>query len=282
MLFFAAKEYCAVVIFVNQRIFTIIGGMPRAGSRQFADILNASGQFNIFGEVYRSSFLALGDLFKVADREHSGTWSEKNYLRRRWDTVAACLCGISKGSQWRDDVTFLGIKTPRIEAHYDVIDRLFLSNGASVQFFYCCRNLIENYCSMHSNFGTTPSAYKRILSKSIEGLKIIQLDPRIKTNFLSLDSFVAEENKARWLLDRIFKNYFSLNVSEKQCADWLSMTSNRNSTEAVGRKKKEIDAHTLRILSGSEDLRDIAKYISDQLAHQNSLEGQIQEFEKTE
>lgn len=128
---------------MNSNSVVIIGGLPWAGTRQFADFMNGSELFDIRGEVYNDSFNSLASLFSACDKDHVGKWSEKNYRKWRHLSVLNSLAGISKGynQPFSDDGVVKGFKCPWIERSKGQIDILF--QDVSVDFFVCLRSLSQ-------------------------------------------------------------------------------------------------------------------------------------------
>ncbi len=81
----------------------IVGGFPRAGTRQFTDILNGHPQVGIKGEIASQTFAQMVRMWRVADKSPAGTWFE---TRRRERLAALRL--MSLDSFFR--VHFLGLE----------------------------------------------------------------------------------------------------------------------------------------------------------------------------
>lgn len=211
----------------------IVGGFPWAGTRQFTDIMNASGLFDIRGEVYGPSFKKLSEVYLEADKNHAGKWSEKNYKANRWHSVLNSIAGISKGYNEPFDFSsekILGFKTPWIENHKDSLDSLF--NNSRVDFFCCLRSVQKNILSGMYRFGISLEYYEKRVDESAKKIEELCSDDRYRVIFLNLDSFVTAQSKAEWLAENLF-NYFPGSFeSHEDLLCMLSSAPNRNSSKS--------------------------------------------------
>lgn len=218
----------------------IIGGMPRAGTRQFTDILNKLDRVHIKGEVYRQSFNEACSLVSKANRDHAGRWSEPSYLKARLKTVLNIIAGISKGSNTPfafDGLEIVGFKCPRIEIDKDTIDCLFRNDVERLYFFYCIRNIKDNYLSEKSNFSVSIERYVDRTVLSIRKLLEIHGDRVYKLQLLNLDDFISMKEKTLFIQNTIFQFLGDLDIEDNHCEELYKATTNRNATKNVGKQR---------------------------------------------
>lgn len=210
----------------------IIGGFPRAGTRQFTDILNVHPEIAIKGEVYRKSFRLAGDLFAQADKDHHGNWSDKTHQRIRELAALDVVAAISKGNtgSFSPDTVVRGFKSPRIETQKATLDLLFGLGRRKIVFFYCVRNVVANYLSVNAMWGSGFERWKSQTLKSLRAFGKMQHDRKYAVTVLQFDVFAGTEDKGPWIKRELFDRIACTPVSEADCRDYLARTSNRNAT----------------------------------------------------
>ncbi len=218
----------------------IIGGMPRSGTRQFADILNRLDYVTIKGEVYTNSFKSIPGFITSANNDHDGKWTEPSYLKNRLKTILNIIAGISKGSNAPfnfNNCDISGFKCPYIEIQKNTIDFLFKEEVDKVYFFYCSRNIKDNFLSYKSNFGISVKNYVDKTIISIRSLLKMSNDTMYRVKILNLDDFIRTKNKGVFIKDNIFDFLEIEHVSEDECNLIYTDTTNRNATESVGKAR---------------------------------------------
>lgn len=220
----------------------IVGGFPRAGTRQFTDILNKHSEIMIKGECYPTSFDMLANTFEQADIEHKGKWSEKSYIKNRLRSALNAYACISKGDNQPfnfKDALVVGFKKPRIEIQYHSIEKLFNVAYPKIIFFYCVRNLKDNFLSANSTFNTSPEKFITQTNKSLIAINKIIKQSIYDSQVISLDEFIQHEDKGLWLSNNLFSKLPIGNLTKEQCQSFLDQSTNRNSTEKKGKKRKK-------------------------------------------
>lgn len=218
----------------------IVGGFPRAGTRQFTDILNKHGRVSIKGEFYPKVIRSLLSTFRVADEVNSSRWTNENYNKWRMVSALNAYAAFSKGSNSPFDFQGLevaGFKCPRAEVFFSDIKQLI--GFEKVVFFYCVRNVEDNFLSENSTFGVTVEDY---VSKSIEsmrsGLDISQYAD-VEFKVLSLDSYLASTDKSSWVVENIFSNFNSLNIDISEVRGVVEKVENTNATVRHGKVRRQ-------------------------------------------
>ncbi len=227
---------------MNQDNFqiVIVGGFPRAGTRQFTDIFNNHPEICIKGECWPKSFKMLANTFAQADIDHKGKRTENKYFGERIYSALNAYAFISKGTNKPFNFTnkkFLGFKKPRIEIHLNSIDKLF-GNHSKIIFFYCIRNLRDNFLSENSMFNISAERFVERTQKSLDALNEIMRRPNYNFHIISLDEFIQSEDKGSWLSDNLFSKLPINNLNALNCQNYLVNTSNRNATIAKGKHRK--------------------------------------------
>jgi hypothetical protein len=242
----------------------IIGGFPRAGTRQFTDIMNEDNNISIRGEVHYRSFRALSKVFQFADMEHDGKWSFKEYSKNRTLSVLNGIAGINKGFNTPFDSSkhYLGFKSPRIEVRKKILDSLFKTK---IHFFFCARNIIDNYLSNYSVFNTTPRKFIQQTVNSINKFIEICKDDKYDENILYLDDFIESKNKGIWLKNNIFSKLPDCDVDHQKCESYYNSTTNRNATVAVGKKRiKSFNDGTINFICEDKRIKKATSIFYDQ------------------
>ncbi len=248
--------------------YCFMGGFPRAGTRQFADILNKSNLFHLKGEVYNRSFRRLKDLLEQGDMDHKGRWSEESYFKYR--TISAFQMGaaISKGSNASFSVTnaqqIIGFKSPRIERHKGILDTMVAYESKPILFYYCVRNIQENFLSLKSTFGVTVEDFVKDTIESLEMYFVLLQDEKYDVKLLNLDGFIKDENKGNWIKNNIFSNVIS-QLDDDECEGMLKKTTNRNATVAHGKKRlTELSDEEVYYITKNKRLVKICKDFSNE------------------
>lgn len=222
--------------------YCIIGGFPRAGTRQYTDILNRHPGAQIKGEVFSNkSFKMVGDLLLQADLDHSNRWSSEKYQSARYKTAWNLVAGVSKGSNepFSFESTVIGFKCPRIEIAKATLDIILKGDQRRVQFYFCARQIIENYLSLNSTFGLTAEKFVAHTNRSLKFFSDLKEDSRYNCEVLVLDEFIGLElsDKGTWINENLFKPLSSFETTDQECAEFYAATRNINATEAVGKKR---------------------------------------------
>lgn len=99
--------------------YCLIGGLPRAGTSQFADLINQHPRCLIKGEVNPRSFQMIGKLLKAADHDHQGKYFERAYFKSRSLGAMNMVASICKGNHvpFGSYLQVLGFKSPGLEMH---------------------------------------------------------------------------------------------------------------------------------------------------------------------
>lgn len=209
----------------------IVGGFPRAGTRQFADILNSSGYACLQGEVSRPAYAALANFIEVTSRGHRNEKRKNAFDQRRLPLILDNIRAISKVNKepiaWNFAVPFLGFKCPHIEIYKVSTDSLFQCENSDITFMACLRNFKQNFLSLKSMFEWDIDRYINKTTASISALIEMQNDPHYNFIPLSLDEFIASQEKGDWISKHMF-DPLGVSIDPTDCYAVFLRTKNRN------------------------------------------------------
>lgn len=243
----------------------LVGGFPRSGSRQFTDILNAHPEISLQGEIYSETYRALGRLVEASSTEHAGKWSERKFLPRRKPWIIESLCTHMKGmpKPVGPDTRFVGLKQPYLETLWKSTLEIFSRDWESCDFFFCTRNIHDNFLSLNSAFDYSAQHYTKKMIYSARGLGSLLDNSFFRVHPISLDGYIASENKSDWLADNLFRP-LELSVSAEEAEEMIAGTQNRNQTPAA-KRKREIAEDDRIFLAGNDDLKNAVQFIEDKM-----------------
>lgn len=239
----------------------IIGGFPRAGTRQFTDILNAHPKVEIKGECFPKVLTLTAGLFKSADFKHAGRWGEDKYKEWRLRSALNAYAGLSKGSNSPYNfgkLDVVGFKSPRVEVVYEDIASLFHEN--EIKFFYCVRSCEENYLSENSTFGVSVEDYISSTVKSLESFFRMREDKRFSCTAISLDDFLLSPDRASYIENFLFGPLERVSLSKEEVLTFVESTKNINATVASGKvRRQKLTKEESLALNGNVELGLLAK-----------------------
>lgn len=234
----------------------IIGGFPRAGTRNFADIMNFHDEFIIQGEIHTNVLRAISELFQAADISHFGKRTERAYLNRRAAAALEIYRLMSKTNsdpiEFDFSANFLGFKQPFIERQHKCLAAIFSRDHKECVFFFCLRNIFDNFLSLHSAFNYTTDKYARALRQSISALKEMEQSSFFRVHPLWLDDYIETKRKADWLRLRVFEPV-GICPSDEWLEECLGKTTNRNKTPP-SQRKNDLSDKMRSDLIGNKDL----------------------------
>ena len=220
----------------------MIGGFPRAGTRNFCDVVNASPVCKLEGEFENSAYTQLADLVDAIDRKYAGRWMEKGFQERRLTSILKTYSLFSKTRKceepdW-DKLQVAGFKKPFIETLHGATRTLFEPEVSQLVQFYCVRNVFDTFNSLAGAFGYSVEQYNEGIRQSVDSLIALQKDAFFKFRPLSLDDYVASEDKPRWIKEHLF-DVIGVATDIEECSAYLHTVTNRNRTPR-GRRRAGI------------------------------------------
>lgn len=241
-----------------------IGGFPRSGTRQFADIMNGHPSCVIQGEIENDSLTALANLaFETDIKLLANDRTQKAYFSRRIRFVLETYRMVSKSSsepiQWDFSKKNLGFKKPYVEHFYDELDSLFSPSVDRIKVFICLRDLEKNFLSLNSAFGYSIKKFKAGIIKTDKSLIAMSKNGFFDVYPLYLDEFLQEEpeTKGDWLVDKVFSK-LNLDVLPEDAVQIYNRTVNRNRTPSEKRRSAMTDAERKNLFGDRSFMRHVA------------------------
>lgn len=217
----------------------IVGGFPRAGTRQFTDILNKHSEIAVKGEYYPKLVRLLLKAFEGADEVNENRWTNENYNKWRMRSALNAYAALSKGSNSPFDFKMLkvaGFKSPRAELNFYELKKLIGFN--EVVFFYCLRNVKDNFLSENSTFNVGVEDYVEKTIGSMRAAIDISEVSGVAFYILNLDDYISTEEKESWLNDNIFSRLNVSSLSEGDISNFLGKVKNTNATLNQGKVRR--------------------------------------------
>lgn len=240
----------------------IVGGFPRAGTRQFTDILNGPSQINIKGECFPQVIKKLSEVYALASHRHSGHWSDEQFQNWRLRSVLNSCAGLSKGSNAPYDFKNLvgaGFKSPRVELISESLETLFLGNKR-IKFFYCVRKVTDNFLSENSTFNISVEDYIDATKHSLKAFFKMSRNANFDCTVLSLDDFINGGEYAEFAMANIFSHLDSLRVNYNECVTYVQKTKNINATKNTGKVRRKVLKEDERLaLAGDNELNQLGQ-----------------------
>lgn len=238
----------------------LIGGLPRAGTRQFCDIVNAHPGCELYGEMGEDVFRAFTEFVTAVDGNHAGRWMEVGYRKRRLRAILEAYRLFSKTNQNRppdrERLQVGGFKIPGLEIYHPQLKALFTPEVDRVTLFYCVRNIFANFNSLAGAFDFSVRRYLRRIHRSVSALKSIGSDPFFDIQPLYLDGFVAAADKGSWAVERIFRP-IGLELDAAECTPLLARVGNRNRTPDEKRRPGITAAEKTFLLASRQFVADV-------------------------
>ena len=230
-------------------IYSIVCGMPRCGTRQFADFLNRDDRICIQGEIRSTLIPYISKLVLKADNEYKSGKLQKYFSKKkRYDAAVELFSLFSKGRRYKKKTALIhGFKPPGAELQHKVLCSVILPSVNKLIFFYCIRNIKDCFLSLSAMPWFRRTA-EQFISRYIKSLKTAITVEQKSNNenaktricILNLDDFIATEEKANWIKQKLFSPLgIELSFSEAQA--YINTTENRNSTmRATGTKRETV------------------------------------------
>lgn len=227
--------------------YVILCGMPRCGTRQFADLLDRDDRVCLQGEIKQSMILPIYELVKAADAGYVDGTQLKYYQKKRALAVAELFSFFSKANRSvKPEASIHGFKTPNIEFLHEMLSAIFLPSTDRLNYLYCIRNIKDCYLSLISMvwFKSTLelfiARYIRSLKTAVDLNNISKLDgSKIAVGILNLDGYIEAKDKADWVISRIYSP-LGVDITKEQAIEIVATTENRNATErATGKQRSK-------------------------------------------
>jgi len=238
----------------------LIGGLPRTGTRQFCDIVNAHTACELHGEMDERVFRAFTDFVTAVDGNHAGRWMDVGYRKRRLGAILEAYRLFSKTNRNvppdRERLEVGGFKIPGLEVHHAELEALFAPEVDRVTLFYCVRNIYANFNSLAGAFNFGVRRYVKRIHRSVTAVRAVVKDPFFDLRPLHLDGFVAAADKGAWVVEHIFRPIgIELDVAEGNAM--LARVGNRNRTPDEKRRPGITAAEKMLLLASRQFVGEV-------------------------
>ncbi len=240
-----------------------IGGFPRSGTRQFADIMNGHPSCIIQGEIENDSLSSLAYFVSESDRLLGTGRTRSAYIARRLQFVLETYRMVSKTNSeplnWDFDQKNLGFKKPCVEHFHEELDALFAPSVHRIKLFICLRSIEKNYLSLSGAFGYTMEKFKQGIIKTDRALVEISKNNLFEVYPLHLDGFIRknDDEKGDWLVQNIFSK-LNLDTAPEKAAEIYLKTRNRNKTPEEKKRSAITEAERKKLFGDISFMNSVA------------------------
>lgn len=251
--------------------FVVLCGMPRCGTRQFTDFLNADERICIQGEIAHPILKKMADLIDTAEAIYATGNKERYFSRKKAAATAAMFAYFSKANpMFKRGATIQGFKTPNAEVFAPEIFQVLMNGAASVRFMYCIRNIEDCYLSLVAMpwFGQSEEQFIQRYLKSLR--RALSLRSEVASSgaegslaVLNLDQFIRAKDQAKWIKEELF-DAIGVPVTLERARILVDTVGNSNSTvNTTGVvRKKELSDQAYRVFE----------------RHRSEIEADVSEF----
>lgn len=236
-------------------------GMPRSGTRNFADLINQHPGISLQGEVPNPIMKRLID---IADRLDDANIN-KAHRNERWKNRKAWFFYLNfalmnKGvpSDFNGDEVFIGHKTPSSENFIEAYEKHFLDAGVKPVYFYCLRHPCEVWKSLKNMSWNKISSVDQFVEKykrSYANFERAFRSESIDIHLLNLNDYISSESKPDYLRDKVFHR---LGLELPIALETTGEVFNRNSSQrAVGKAPDSIDKYDRKRIEEDDKISDI-------------------------
>ncbi len=240
-----------------------IGGFPRSGTRQFADILNGDPSCIIQGEIHSDLLRSLAKFALEADKSLVQGRTEKAFSARRIRFVLEAYRMVSKTNAeplvWDFSQQNLGFKKPFAEHFFKELEALFSPSVDRIKLFICLRNIEKNFLSLSGAFGYSPRKFKKGIVTTDRALIEISKNKFFEVYPLHLDSFIEKNDDAKgdWLVQNIFSK-LNLDIAAEDAFEFYFKKRNGNKTPAEKIRGPITDAERKIIFGDRSFMKHVA------------------------
>lgn len=246
-------------------LIVVVGGFPRAGTRQFCNLINQIPSCYIQGEMDVRPYSLLADFVQEIDRIIEGKTSgyglriKDAFQNRRNEAVLETYRLFSKTGKnvrpdW-DELKVTGLKKPLVEVSHRQTKAIFEPSNESIVHFYCLRGIYSNFNSLAGAFGYTVPRYKQKISESISGLQEMVCDDFFEVKPLHLESFINSDG-ASWVQENLF-NPIGINIPTEDVDKAIAKTRGANRTPDAKRRSGVTEEEMAELTSDKEFVENV-------------------------
>lgn len=218
--------------------FVVLCGMPRCGTRQFADFLNAHPRLCLQGEIRSALVGTIRATLEAGDRAYASGYAANYYRQKRAQGVIDLFTLLSKTRRLsKPGADLHGFKCPQMERQSAAMTAIVRPAFRRLAWLHCIRNPADCWLSLKAMpwFADDMDRFVERYCSSLDQARAIAdaapidgLDVTIAP--LELDAFIAAADKAAWL-DRHLFAPLGVTVSNEELARFVATVDNRNATE---------------------------------------------------
>ncbi|WP_333835957.1 hypothetical protein [Novosphingobium sp.] len=220
--------------------FVALCGMPRCGTRQFADYLNRHPRLCIQGEIRSGLVNTIRATLDAAERAYPEGYAA-NYARGKRAQAVADLFGIlSKDRRlFRPEADIHGCKSPQLERQHGTLGAIVAPAFERLVWLHCIRNPVDCWLSLQAMpwFRDDLDTFVMRYCTSLKRARAIADGPAppglaVTIHPLDLDASIAAPDRAGWLAGHLFAP-LGLSPSRQELDDIVATTANRNATSST-------------------------------------------------
>ncbi|GHC97449.1 hypothetical protein [Novosphingobium pokkalii] len=228
--------------------FTVLCGMPRCGTRQFADFLNAHPRLCLQGEIRSGLVNTIRATLDAGDRAYASGYAANYYRQKRAQGVIDLFTLLSKARRIsKPGADLHGFKCPQIERQSAAITAIVRPAFATLHWLHCIRNPADCWLSLKAMpwFSDSLDQFVTRYCDSLDQARAIAEAPAVEglavdIHALDLDAFIAAPDKPAWLGQHLF-GPLDVAVAPEALARIVAGTDNRNATErATGSARPKV------------------------------------------
>ncbi|NMN07143.1 MULTISPECIES: tetratricopeptide repeat protein [unclassified Novosphingobium] len=223
--------------------FVVLCGMPRCGTRQFADFLNAHPRLCLQGEIRSALVGTIRATLEAGDRAYASGYAASYYRQKRAQGAIDLFTLLSKAKRLtKPGADIHGFKCPQMERQSAAIAAIARPAFRRLAWLHCVRNPADCWLSLKAMpwFSDGMDQFVERYCNSLDQARAIA-DARSPHDLapdgletaispLDLDAFIAAANKADWLGRHLFAP-LGVAASEAELARFVATVDNRNATE---------------------------------------------------
>lgn len=236
--------------------FLVVGGMPRSGTRQFADYLNASKRISIQGELKPDLIPAVKHLLHTSEtlyQKHPGISEIVKKKKRK--LIFELFKGLSKSHPVKDFGGCVGFKNPNAEFYVNDVLEIIKDSYESLTFYYCIRDVLPCLSSLRCApwYGASAEYFINTYIRSMNSAISASKKSNVKIAILHLDDYIRCKSKEEWVDEKLFK-ILNLDLTKEDINRILSIKNVNSTRNRFGIEKNgdEITSRDLRVLKERE------------------------------
>lgn len=222
--------------------FVVLCGMPRCGTRQFADFANAHPRLCVQGEIRGSLLPVIRATLEAGAAAYPTGYSAHQFRQKRAQGLADLLALLSKSQRIAKpgadgDSLIHGLKCPQIERQRGLLAAIVRPAFRRMVWLHCIRNPADCWLSLrampwfHDDLDQFVARYCTSLAQACALADSPATDPRFAQSVaaLNLDAFIASPDRAGWLGRHLFAP-LGLGPPAAELDRIVAATGNRNAT----------------------------------------------------